>query len=323
MSSRRGDIARLRRIAVAALAHYPLRDGRLTFVAHGENTTFRLDSAEGRFLVRVHRPQRHGVGVDAAAAIASEIAWLDAIRADTDLAVPEALATADGRVTIEASDGDWTRTCSVLRWQYGRFHEGSARPIHLRRLGAAMARLHTQADAWTPPPGFTRIEWDHETFFGGVMDYGGLSVAECRERLPRGLRDRLDVVAERMADMDQADDIGLIHADLHLGNALFDAGRVALIDFDDCGSGARLYDLAVSLWELRDDPDHLAYRDALLEGYLSVRNIDPTRLDDFIALRQVGFLLWYTGMAQVNPAFAARLDIVNGWSEEMLDLVLT
>jgi len=77
MLSRRTKIARLRAVALAALPSYALPDGRLTFVTHGENTTFRHESAAGRHLVRVHRPQRHGQRVDAAAAIWS-LAMLDA-----------------------------------------------------------------------------------------------------------------------------------------------------------------------------------------------------------------------------------------------------
>ena len=118
-----------------------------------------------------------------------------------------------------------------------------------------------------------------------------------------------------------ADDAGLIHADLHLGNALFHRGVVKLIDFDDCGTGPRLYDLAVALWELRDRPDYPEFRDALLTGYRARRDLDVNDLDDFIALRQVAFDLWYTGTAQVNTAFSARLDKVHRWSLAMLDLV--
>ena len=92
MSSRRAQLVRLRRVADAALDRYPLPAGRLTFVSHGENTTFRHESSAGRHLVRVHRPQRHGRGVDSAAAIRSEIAWLQAIRAESELAVPRALS---------------------------------------------------------------------------------------------------------------------------------------------------------------------------------------------------------------------------------------
>ncbi|MET0735520.1 MAG: phosphotransferase [Microbacterium sp.] len=322
MPSRRAQIAALRQVAFAALREYPLPVGRLAFVDHGENTTFRHESAAGRFLVRVHRPQRHGKGVDAAAAIGSEIAWMRSIRAETGLEVPEALAALDGSVTVSATASGETRICSVLRWMDGRIHEESPRPVHLRRLGAAMARLHSQADAWTPPAGFVRIRWDHETFFGNTMVYGGLPAADCWELLPPPLRARFDAIAERMAEMmASADDVGLIHADLHLGNAVFEGDRVKLIDFDDCGTGPRLYDVAVALWELRLEPEYSAYLEALRTGYLAHREIDLALLDEYIAVRQVAFALWYTGTAQVNPAFAGNLDAVHEWSLEMLDVV--
>jgi len=253
MTSRRAQIARMRRVAVAALERYALPDGRLTFVTHGENTTFRHDSAAGRYLVRVHRPQRHGRDVDSSAAIRSELAWLGAIRAGTDLSVPEALRATDGATTVAATAAGQTRVCSVLRWMDGRIMEGSARPVHLRRLGAAMALLHDQADGWTPPPDFVRLRWDRATFFGDVMVYGETSAAGCWALLPAEVRARFASVAARMSDLDDVDDVGLIHADLHLGNALFRRGEVKLIDFDDCGTGPRLYELAVALWELRDE----------------------------------------------------------------------
>ncbi len=324
MTSRRARIARLRQVALAALGSYALPEGRLTFVSHGENTTFRHDSAAGRHLVRVHRPQRHGRDIDSVAAIRSELCWLQAIRADTDLFVPEALAARDGATTVEAVASGGSRVCSVLRWMDGRILEGSARPVHLRRLGAVMARLHDHADRWRPPPDFVRIRWDYQTFFGDVMIYGDTSAADCWALLPAEVRTRFESVAVRMAALlPSVGDNGLIHADLHLGNALFQHGDVKLIDFDDCGTGPRLYEVAVALWELRDGPDYLAFRDALLAGYRTERDVDVTQLDEFIALRQIAFDLWYTGTAQVNPAFAAKLDDVHRWSLAMLDLVET
>lgn len=198
MSTRLTELARLRQVAVAALARYPLPDGRLSFVAHGENTTFRLDGAGGSHLVRVHRPQRHGRGVDSAAAVRSEIAWLKAVREETGLEVPEPVASSDGAPTVTVTAGGHTRVCSILRWMDGRIHEGSPRPVHLARLGAAMARLHDQADAWRPPSGFTRIRWDHETFFGDVMVYGETPAAACWGLLPEALRTRFRAVGDRM-----------------------------------------------------------------------------------------------------------------------------
>src|SRR6187431_2995818 len=167
--TRRSELARLRQVALAALARYPIAEGRLTLVAHGENTTFRHHGANGSHLVRVHRPERHGRGVDSVAAIRCELAWLQALRTDTELAVPEPVAARDGATTVTVDAAGTTRVCSVLRWMDGRIHEASPRPVHLLRLGDAMARLHEHADAWRPPAGFVRIQWDHEAFFGNVM----------------------------------------------------------------------------------------------------------------------------------------------------------
>src|SRR4029450_890805 len=57
---------------------------------------------------------------------------------------------------------------------------------------------------------------------------------------------------------------GLIHGDLHHKNVLFHRGEARAIDFDDCGWGFHLYDLAVTLSELEDRPRYGELRDALL-----------------------------------------------------------
>lgn len=107
------------------------------------------------------------------------------------------------------------------------------------------------------------------------MVYGGDPAAECWKLLAGQLRARFQGVEDRILGIMSADgDAGLIHADLHLGNALFQRGSVKLIDFDDCGTGPRVYDLAVALWELRDRPDYPAFRDALLSGYRARRDVD-------------------------------------------------
>src|SRR5262249_8737986 len=145
----------------------------------------------------------------------------------------------------------------------------SPRPVHLRRIGDAMARLHNHADTWEPPSGFVRIRWDWETFFGNTMVYGDRPAREVWQLVPARVRRSFDRVAERAAHVLTAlgegpGAFGLIHADLHTGNAVFTGDRVALIDFDDSGYGHRVYDVAVALWELRHRPGYPAYRDALL-----------------------------------------------------------
>jgi Ser/Thr protein kinase RdoA (MazF antagonist) len=325
MLSERQQLARIRQLAGRALGAYPLADPQLRLIAHQENTTFRVDATAAggrrdRFLLRVHRPARHGRQVDPVAAIRSELDWLMALRADTGLPVPEPVRTTDGSLTTTAASRDVPepRVCSVLRWMDGRIHAASPRPVHLRRLGSVMARLHNHAAQWDVPPGFVRIRWDAETFFGDTMVYGGISAAAVWDLLPAALRRRFGQVATRMERVmtrlgDDGGQAGLIHADLHLGNALFWRDEVRVIDFDDCGFGYWLYDIAVALWELRDRDDYAQFLAALIEGYTRHRPLPPgglAHLDDFIATRDVAFALWFTGTAQVNPAFRADLEEV-------------
>ena len=158
MLSNRQQVARMRYLAVRALDAYPLADPELRFIAHGENTTFRVDATapggRDRFLLRVHRPARHGRDVDSAAAIGSELDWLTALRADTDLLVPEPFRTTEGNLTtvVRSKDVPEPRVCSVLRWMDGRARTAAPRPVHLRRLGSVMARLHNHASRGAPHP---------------------------------------------------------------------------------------------------------------------------------------------------------------------------
>ncbi|NEA33981.1 phosphotransferase [Streptomyces sp. SID13031] len=324
LESTRAQVARIRRTGVRALADYPIDEPRLSFIAHGENTTFRVDSRDGRFLLRVHRPNRHGPGVDSRVAVGSELAWLTALQADTELSVPTPVRTHGAEWTTVA-DG---LVCSVLGWQGGRMQAANPRPVHFRRLGGVLARLHDHASGWVPPSGFVRMRWDWETFFGNTMEYGGVAAADCWDLLPAPVRAQFDEIARRMRTVtaelgSEPDAFGLIHADLHLENALFDGDAVRLIDFDDCGFGYWLYDIAVPLWEYRSRPDHAEIRAALLEGYGEHRELpDLAHLDNFIATRDVAFGLWFAGMAQVNPAFAADLDKVMTSIQRALDRLL-
>ena len=193
MLSNRQQIARLRHLAGQVLGAYPLVAPELRFVAHGENTTFRVDAmvagGPDRFLLRVHRPARHGRRLDSAAAIGSELDWLTALRADTGLSVPEPVRTTNGKLTTAAASPDVPepRVCSLLRWMDGRVHSSVPRLVHLRRLGSTMARLHNHAGQWCPPPGFARIRWDWETFFGDTMVYGGINAADAWDLIPPDL----------------------------------------------------------------------------------------------------------------------------------------
>ena len=88
---------------------------------------------------------------------------------------------------------------------------------------------------------------------------------------------------------------GLIHADLHQENFLFHQGAVRAIDFDDCGWGFHLYDLAVTLSEIHGRARYPHLRDSLLDGYSRHRSLPPDpdiHLGALIMMRRLQLLAW-------------------------------
>src|SRR5690348_4920212 len=73
-----------------ALARFGLGyDAGVTFLRHGENTTYRVTGAR-RFALRIHRP-----GYQTAEAIRSELAWMESLRAG-GVRTPEPVPGLDG-----------------------------------------------------------------------------------------------------------------------------------------------------------------------------------------------------------------------------------
>lgn len=315
----RGQQRRLRRLAQAALGRYDLDGAALTFVNHGENTTFRVDMPErgelppgspfepGRYLLRVH-----GATYNTQPEIASELLWLRALREDINLAVPEPLLNRAGEFAFQvAVDGvPEPRTCSLLRWMRGTIHAKHPQPHHLRKVGQLAARLHEHAAHWQPPAAFTRRRWDWNGMFGDEGHFGA-SAAVVWEAIPERYRTPFATVAERtrqvMADLGQGREAwGLIHTDLHMWNVLFTEGEARPIDFDDCGWGYWIYDLALILDRFRPTELWAPMRDALLAGYAEIRPLPAgltDYLDAFIVARKVSVILWVVGKSLTDPSF--------------------
>jgi Ser/Thr protein kinase RdoA (MazF antagonist) len=323
--STRGQIARLQRLAAAALPAFGVEAARVVPLQHFGNTTYRIDATDrSRYVLRVQRPNLHSIEE-----VRSEVAWLAALRRDTNLSVPEPMPAHDGDLlTVVAVAGvPEPRTCVLFRWMDGRFVNRGLRPAHLERVGAFTARLHEHAAGWTPPSGFVRRRV--ENLFDAVLDpadpLSDAVVAASRERVgtlfsPEDgalVAAALDQVRGMIAALDTAGGaFGLIHADLHQWNYLFDGGAVRAIDFDDCGYGYFLYDLAVTLSPspVHYREDYPAFRAALLRGYGGRRPLPPEPeryLATFLILRRVQLLLWALE-SRDEPAFAT-------WREDCAD----
>ena len=110
--------------------------------------------------------------------------------------------------------------------------------------------------------------------------------------LLHGVRARL---ARALSELENAPGAsGLIHADLHVGNVLYDQGvGYALIDFDHCAYGWRVYDLIPLLVTLGINVPDASIVDRVealvLEGYERTRPFSRTEREAIPALR----FLWH------------------------------
>lgn len=334
--TRRGQLARLRRLGRTALAAYGLADARLTLLRHEYNTTFRVEAGGESYVLRINRPQVH-----TAQTIDSEMTWLRALRRDTDLGVPEPVSSRDGSFVVVASDAGVPEphACVLLRWLEGRFSDRRLTPTQLRRVGVLEARLHGHVEGWTPPSGFLRPRVDTLTNLGKI-DSTAASAADARlgDHPTREDGDRGRRLVEAVVSADAAalfaralevvwattrslaEDprrFGLIHGDLHCENFLFHRGSVRAIDFDDCGWGFHLYDLAVTLWELEDRPRYNELRDSLISGYAAERSLPGdtgVHLEALFVLRRMQMLMWALESRE-HVAFRDRWRV---WADEEL-----
>jgi len=311
----------------------------MTLLRHEANTTFRVETAGGTYVLRINRPPVH-----TAQTIESEMAWLSALRGQTDLDVPEPVRSRDGSLVIVASDASVPvpHACVLMRWLDGRFSDRRLAPVHLRRVGVLEARLHEHTDRWIPPPGFLRPRVDTLSDAGKIASVAGSAEAALpgdhptTEDAARGLRLVEDLVTADAAALfaealeavwattrklaETPGSFGLIHADLHSENVLFHHGAVRAIDFDDCGWGFHLYDLAVTLWELEQRPNYEDLRDALLAAYAHHRRLPDehgAHLRALFVLRRMQMLMW----ALESRGHAAFRNVWQVWARDELDAI--
>jgi Ser/Thr protein kinase RdoA (MazF antagonist) len=312
--STRGQVARLRRMGAGVLPTFGVEAARLVPLGHAENTTFRVEAADGsRYVLQIQRPGKNTVEQTR-----SEMQWLAALRRDTDLQVPEPVPTQDGDLLVvgDAEGVPEPRMCVLLRWMDGRFVNKGLRPTHLEQVGEFIGRMQQHSTGWTPPPGFTRWRVDgisreaghrddpfSDTVIAYIEDlYTTLFTAE-DAALPAAAIRR---VRETLATLDAGPDgFGLIHGDLHQSNYLFHRGEMRAIDSDDCGYSYFLYDLGPPLSEIGRRADYPALRAALLRGYGRRRPLpsEPERvLDTLVLLRVLQVMVWVIE-SRDHPAF--------------------
>lgn len=290
----------------------PGADLRLLTIS--ENATFRAahTGLDGDVVFRVHRPGYH-----TRAEIASEIAWVEALRRDGVVATPRPVPLSDGTLIADLDDGGMLRHVVAFEFAPGKEpDEGENLVAWFRELGSIHARLHGHSRGWRRPKGFVRKVWNFESMLGGAPLWGdfraGLGLTpEGRATLERAAA----LLKERLAPLETPENFGLIHADLRLANLLVDRDRLTLIDFDDCGFSWFLYDFAAAVSFIEHEHYVPDLRAAWVEGYrahLPLSDGEERQLDLFVMLRRILLTAWVASHAETPTAKSMGIPYTEG-----------
>jgi Ser/Thr protein kinase RdoA (MazF antagonist) len=170
-------------------------------------------------------------------------------------------------------------------------------PKLFRDLGRLFARLHNRAQEYKlSNPRFKRQEW-HE--------YDVVDVDRFVPKDEHLVRERTAEIIARLNRLPKGPkDYGLIHADLHMHNFCFDAGRITAFDFDNLEYAWFAKDIAVLLfYVIRAEPPErrsaagAEFLAPFLEGYRELRPLGRKWLEafpDMLALqRSMNYALFH------------------------------
>jgi Ser/Thr protein kinase RdoA (MazF antagonist) len=292
--------ARYQWLAEACLAHYPAAQGSIAFVAHNAGITYRIETAQGRFLLKIAQATGEGTVLAQPEAINAGFVWLDAIARETSLVVQQPIASKRGEFITAVGFEDLSEPfyCSLQRWLDGE-HPRDPSPAQVYQIGAMMAQLHEHGSGWIQgktPPAYRYDETllnENFEIFARVKTLDILSEAEWAnveqgvERI-RGLMSRLGSDAQVW---------GPIHSDIHQQNLLVVDGQICPIDFGALVLGHYGFEPGVTLYHLMYLPAE--NRQALVAGYRANREL--------VRLSQMDLEAFLCAAALANLAFNVEL----------------
>ncbi len=262
-----------------------------------ENATFKLQATNSQaYALRLHRP-----GYQTEASIASELAWMMALRDAGVATTPIPVVGRDGKLVQRISSPAFAggRLAVLTRWEAGETPEfGAKLEAPFEVLGELTARMHMHAKQWTRPLAFLRQSWDFESCLGDTKPLWG------RWRNGLGVDAKAAILIQRTVDLIERrlvhygkswQRFGLIHGDTRLANLLVDGAQIKILDFDDCGFGWLFYDAATTVSFYEHEPQVPALLEAWKHGYRKVSVIsrdDEAEIPTFLMLRRLLLVAW-------------------------------
>lgn len=302
-------------LAVRALSRYGISPAAtVTLINISENVTYRVDDAAagGRWALRVHRDGYHS-----RRAIASELAWVRALKGSRTITTPAPFSGLDGDfVQTLALGGASPRNVVLFGWENGA--EPAANDVAgFEKLGETAARMHAHVKSWVRPAWFERHTWDFDTSLGSTPHWGrwqdGMGMTPEIEAV---IAETVAVIEQRLRGIGKGEAVfGLVHGDMRLANLLMDGGVVKVIDFDDCGFSWYLYDCATTVSFFEHEPEVPDLIKAWVRGYRRLGALsadEEAEIATFVMLRRILLVAWIGSHSETDLARSMGVTYTEG-----------
>lgn len=290
------QLAYLERVAEKALDKWDLPESAtLKLLSLSENATYRIDVPDSSPLIlRVHRTNYHSKE-----GIQTELDWMRALQQEAFIQTPQSIRGINGDEIQEivSESLNESRFVTLFHFIDGEEPDESDLIEPFKKLGEVTGKMHKHARSWTLPNYFDRLVWDYDGCIGNTPNWGnwrngpGLKPEDVGvlEEVSARIKQRLEAFGS------SPDRFGLIHSDIRLANLLICDGDTRVIDFDDCGLGWFLYDLASAVSFIETNPGLDQMIEAWVEGYrrsASLSEEEEREIPTFIMMRRLTLFAW-------------------------------
>ncbi|XEC97366.1 phosphotransferase enzyme family protein [Paenibacillus tarimensis] len=279
-------------IAMEALTHYSMTWKSITLIGQSANTIYKVTDHENMsYSLRLHlsRSENFEDIWNKREVIQSEMVWLNALGADTDIVLPAPIKNKNGAYLTEANHVK----CTLVQWVEGEQKPFVPTDVDAGYVGTLIGKMHKQSSSWQAPDSFIRPSFDGSRISQALdkikklSDAGELDKDHSMKLLEAGQR----VITIMNSIPKTLGNWGMIHADLIPSNFLFHKHEARPIDFGACGFGFYLFDLGWTFSYI-----HPAFRNRLLESYSQYYTLP----ENYIELLEAFFV-------------AGQLETMNFW----------
>ncbi|WP_414622156.1 phosphotransferase enzyme family protein [Calothrix sp. CCY 0018] len=310
-------------IARNAIKQYDFNSVKLKFLKHLENTTFKLSTEQGNFLLRVYCGLQNTVQD-----IESEAKIIEYLSNCNNSQYQKPIYNNSHNFVSMVEASGIAKPVSILSWIDSPIIGNQVNDLSLfEQLGKLVAHIHNQLANWQKPINFKRPMFDADGLIGsnGAFGYANLGY----KYFDNQTVSLFESVYQRLIDFEavngkQKNIFGIIHGDLHLNNVILHQNTLIPIDFDDSGWGYYIYDLAVILAKYSEMAEYSKIKTSLIKGYRSIKELSieiENKLSLFMAARYICLALFLAGKSEEESIKQTALEYIPSYVAKLKDII--